>query len=143
MTEVLAALAVLLGAALASATGFGFSLLCAPVLFALIGPAPAIGLLIVLGAEVNALDSGQVRDTLTLCFLCLSPIGALALLVTGTRDALPDAALLALLVPATLAGQLAGRRAFARLAASERYEPVLTAVLLGSVCAGLAGAVAS
>jgi uncharacterized protein len=247
VTDVLAVLAVLLGGALASATGFGFSLLCAPVLFALIGPAPAVGLLIVLAAEVNALilategrrprplrretlvllgwslpgalvgvavlralspvalqltlsasvlltlllrrraprehageggrpprgaplagfaagalttsttasgpplivyllgrghDPGQVRDTLTLCFLSLSPIGALALLVTGTRDALPDLGLLALLVPAVVVGQLAGRRAFARLAAGGRYEPVLTGVLLASVCAGLIGALA-
>lgn len=45
--------AIALGAALQSATGFGFSLLCAPILFALLDPKPAIGLLAVLSIGVN------------------------------------------------------------------------------------------
>ncbi len=239
MTTILAAIAVAAGAVLASATGFGFQLLSAPLLFALLGPPQAVGVLIVLGAEVNALilategrrprpllretavvlgwalpgtvvgvavlralspvalqvaltvaillalvlrgravgrnpawaaplagftagalstststagpplityflgrghDPGRVRDTLTLCFLCLSPIGALALWVTGTRDALPDLGLVAVLTPVVVVGQLVGRRAFARLAGGGRYEPVLTGVLLCAVALGLAGA---
>lgn len=241
MTTLLAALAVAAGAMLASATGFGFSLISAPLLFALLGPRPAIGLLIVVGVEVNALtlatearrprpllrqavvllawsmpgavagvavlrsldavalqvvltlvvlstlavrrrrvtgapawaapaagfaagalttststsgppllayllgrghDPVQVRDTLTLCFLGLSPIGALALWLTGTHDALPDLGLVAALAPAALVGHLAGRRIFAALAAGGRYEPVLTVVLLASLGMGLAGALA-
>jgi uncharacterized membrane protein YfcA len=47
--------AVAAGAALQSATGFGFSLLAAPLLFAAVEPQPAIGLLAVLGLEVNLL----------------------------------------------------------------------------------------
>jgi uncharacterized protein len=47
--------AVLAGAALQSATGFGFSLLSAPILFAVVDPQPAIGLLALLGMEVNLL----------------------------------------------------------------------------------------
>jgi uncharacterized membrane protein YfcA len=242
VTTLLAAGAVLAGAALQSATGFGFSLLAAPLLFVLLGPAQAVGLLILLSLEVNLLtlgtegrrprpllrDSavllawsipgalagvfvlksldavwlqvalsvtvlatlaarrrrvhgtrgrgaplaglaagalttstsasgppllihllgrghspGEVRDTLTLCFIGLSPIGAAALWATGTTDAMPGLGLAAALVPAVLAGHLAGRRAFARLAGGGRYEPVLTAVLLVSVAAGLAGAIAS
>ena len=48
-------LAVAAGAALQSATGFGFSLLSAPILFAVVDPQPAIGLLALLGMEVNLL----------------------------------------------------------------------------------------
>ncbi len=242
MTALLAAGAVIAGGALASATGFGFSLLCAPLLFVLVGPAPAVGLLAILGLEVNlltlaterrrpnpllretgvllawsipgalvgvavlrSLDAvwlqvalsvtvlatlaarrrsvhgsrgrgaplaglaagalttatsaagppllihllgrghapGQVRDTLTLCFVGLSPIGVAALLVTGTDNAFDSLWLLLVLVPAAIAGHVAGRRGFARLAAGGAYEPVLTAVLLLSVAAGLAGAIAS
>jgi uncharacterized membrane protein YfcA len=242
VTTLLAALAVLAGAALQSATGFGFSVLAAPLLFVLLGPAQAVGLLILLSLEVNlltlgtegrqprpllhdtavllawsvpgavagvfvlrALDAvwlqvalsvtvlatlaarrrtvrrsgargaplaglaagalttstsaagpallihllgrgyapGQLRDTITLCFIGLSPIGAAALWATGTRDALPAFGLAATLVPAVLAGHLAGRRGFAKLAAGGAYEPVLTAVLLLSVAVGLVGAIAS
>lgn len=242
MTTVLAAIAVAAGAVLASATGFGFQLLSAPLLYALLGPHQAVGVLIVLGAEVNVLilaterrrprplaresavvlawsvpgaglgvvilnalsplalqialtagillalamrgrsarstpawagpaagftagvlstststagpplityflgrghDPGRVRDTLTLCFLCLSVIGGAVLWLSGTSDARPDLGLLAVLAPVALLGQVAGRRAFARLAAGDRYEPVLTGVLLVAVAVGLAGAVAS
>ncbi|MGH2949864.1 MAG: hypothetical protein ACRDPC_26985 [Solirubrobacteraceae bacterium] len=69
----------------------------------------------------------------------MSAIGAAALWLTGT-DALPDAALLATLVPVAAAGHLAGRPVFSRLAGGGGYEPVLTAVLLVSVVAGLAAA---
>lgn len=51
--EVAAALAVFAGAGLQSAVGFGFSLVCAPLVFAAHGPLQAIGLLTVLGLEVN------------------------------------------------------------------------------------------
>lgn len=48
-------LAVASGAALQSATGFGFSLLAAPLLYAVIDPQPAVGLLAVLGLAVNGM----------------------------------------------------------------------------------------
>jgi uncharacterized protein len=242
VTTLLSAAAVLAGAALASATGFGFSLLAAPLLFALLGPRHAVGSMLLLALVVNALilvaegrrpqplartaavvlassipgafagalvlrslpavalqlvlsvtvlativvrrravpasghggaplagfaagalttststngpplilhllgrghAPGEVRDTLTLCFLGMSPIGVAALWATGIHNALPDAGLLAALVPAAVVGQLAGRRAFARLAAGGGYERVLTGVLLLAVAVGLAGAVAS
>lgn len=45
--------AVLAGAALQAATGFGFGLLSAPIFFAVIDPQPAIGMLALLSLEVN------------------------------------------------------------------------------------------
>jgi uncharacterized membrane protein YfcA len=234
-----AAVAVAAGATLQSATGFGFSLVAAPLVFAAVGPEEAVGLLTLLSAQVSlmtlategrrpqpatgeclvvlaaaapgavvgvavlrALDvvalqiavsagviatlavrrlatrhlprwagvpagfaagalttstttSGppllvfllgrrltpeQMRDTLPVCFLGLSAIGALALWATGTTGAVPELWQVAVLVPVAAAGQVLGRRLFARLAASGRYEPVITAVLLASVLGGLAGA---
>jgi uncharacterized membrane protein YfcA len=235
-----AAVAVAAGAALQSATGFGFSIVAAPLVFAAVEPEEAVGLLIVLGSLVNVLtlaserrrprpvvrecavllafalpgavagvailraldpvalqvavsagvvatllarrlarrhtpawagpvaglaagalttstttagpplvvyllgrglEPVQVRDTMPVCFLGLSVVGVVALWVTGTRGAVPDAGLVALLVPVVIAGHLAGRPLFAALARSGRYEAVLTAVLLASVAAGLAAAV--
>ncbi|MEO7429861.1 MAG: sulfite exporter TauE/SafE family protein [Acidimicrobiales bacterium] len=242
-------LAVAAGAALQSATGFGFSLLSAPILFAVIDPQPAIGVLAVLGLEVNLMTlltegrrprpltreavvlvgcalpgallgvvvlrnlpavalqlllsagvlvtllvrralstrsatvpvlhdgprprpawsapvagllsgalstststSGPplllhllgrgarpsvVRDTLTVCFLALGTITPIALLVTRSTKAIPDAGLVAALLPAAFVGHLLGRRVFARLAHGHRYERVVTVVLLLSVTAGL------
>jgi uncharacterized membrane protein YfcA len=237
----LAAAGVAVGAALQSATGFGFSLIAAPLVFAAVGPPEAVGLLIVLSVEVNLLtlaterrrprplgreaavlvvwavpgafagvavlraldpvalqvavsvgvvatlaarrlapraqsppatwaapvagfaagglttststagppllvyllgrevEPERVRDTLTVCFLGLCAIGAVALLATGTGDAVPGAALLALTAPVVAAGHLAGRPVFARLVSGGRYEPVLTGVLLVSILGGLAG----
>ena len=51
----IAAAAVAAGAALQSATGFGFSVVAAPLVFAAVGPEEAVGLLLVLGTEVNLL----------------------------------------------------------------------------------------
>jgi uncharacterized membrane protein YfcA len=52
---VAAAAAVMTGAALQSAIGFGFALVGAPLLFAATSPEEAVGLLLVLGLEVNLL----------------------------------------------------------------------------------------
>jgi len=49
---------VLVGAGLQAATGFGFGLVTAPLLFAAAGPEAAVGLLMVLGLEVNLLTLG-------------------------------------------------------------------------------------
>jgi uncharacterized membrane protein YfcA len=243
--EVAAGVAVLAGAALQSATGFGFALVSAPLLFAAAEPEQAVGLLIVLGLVVNfltlgtegrrpeplvrdsvalvawslpgtvvgvvalrALDStalqvgvtlgvfatlavralarrrgadapgeapgwaapaagfasgalttstntagppvvlymlarsatpAQTRDTLTATFVGFSVLGLAALALTGTQGAAPHADALAALVPAVVAGHLAGRPVFARLA-GHHYEPVLTAVLVTTALAGLATA---
>jgi uncharacterized protein len=236
-----AAAAVAAGAALQSATGFGFSIVAAPLVFAVVEPEEAVGLLIVLGSLVNvltlvserrrprpvwrecavllasalpgavagvavlrALDpvalqvavsvgvvatlaarriaggrpspgwagpvaglaSGalststttagpplivyllgrrlepvQVRDTMPVCFLGFSAVSVLALWITGTSGAVPDAELVAILVPVVAAGHLAGRPLFAALVRGGRYEAVLTSVLIVSVVAGLVAAV--
>jgi uncharacterized membrane protein YfcA len=235
-----AAAAVAAGAALQSATGFGFSVVAAPLVFAVVEPEEAVGLLIVLGSLVNvltlvserrrprpvvrecvvvlafalpgavagvailraldpvalqiAVSAGvlatliarrvarerrapawagpvaglaagalttstttagpplivyllgrrleplQVRDTVPVCFLGLSVVGVIALVATGTSGAVPDAGLVAILVPVVAAGHLAGRPLFAGLVRSGRYEGVLTAVLIASVLAGLVAA---
>ncbi|MDX6690751.1 MAG: uncharacterized protein QOG15_2208 [Solirubrobacteraceae bacterium] len=55
MTVALAAAAVFLGASLQSATGFGFALIAAPVLFAAFGPREAVTASVLVGIEVSAL----------------------------------------------------------------------------------------
>lgn len=238
---VLAGAGVAAGAALQSATGFGFSLIAAPLVFATLEPAEAVGLLTLLGTEVNlltllgerrrpqpvwresllivgaaipgaiagvavlraldpvalqiavsvgvvatlvarrlaagrtipvwaapiagftagglttstttsgppmlvyllgrALTPAQLRDTMPVCFLGLSVVGAFALLVTRTHGAVPDAALVAVLVPVVAVSHVAGRPLFAALERSESYEQVVTALLLVSLVVGLATAV--
>ena len=237
---VVTGVAVTLGAALQSATGFGFALVSAPLVFAALGPQEAIGTLLVLGTEVSLLivagerrrprplrrdavvivaaslpgavagvavlrsldavalqvavtvgviatllarriasrraqrprpawsapvaglaagalststntsgpplllhltgrgsEPAQVRDTITVCFLGLSAVSAVALWLTRTSGAVPDPGVLAVLVPLVALGSLAGRRLFARLAGSGAYEPVLTAVRVVAVLTGL------
>lgn len=51
----LAAAAALLGAAVQSATGFGFALVLSPALFAVLEPAEAVGALLALGLVLNLL----------------------------------------------------------------------------------------
>jgi len=91
----------------------------------------------------RGLRPGVVRDTLTAAFLGFAPVSATALALTGTGDAVPDAAAVAALVPLTALGHVAGRPLFARLAAGRSYERVLTAVLLATVAAGLLGVLLS
>ena len=52
---VLAAVAALVGAAVQSATGFGFALVLSPALFAVMEPAEAVTVLLALGAALNLL----------------------------------------------------------------------------------------
>jgi len=242
---VAAGLAVAAGAALQSAVGFGFALIAAPLVFAATLPQEAVGLMLLLGAEVNlltlaaerrrprplwpdvvqvvawsapgavvgvvvlrALDAvalqllvtagvvatlvvtrraaaavaeredphppprwgrpaaglasgalntstttggppivlllmnrgvppSRVRDTLTSTFLSFFPVSVLVLALTGTHGAVPTARAVAVLVPLTAAGQLAGRPLFRRLAHGRRYESVLTGVLVAAVAGGL------
>ncbi len=99
------------------------------------GP-PLIVYLLRRGAE-----PGEMRDTLTVCFLGLGVIGAAALWATGTDD-LPDGSLLLWMIPLVAVAHVAGRPLFARLAGSGSYERVVTVMLLIAVAAGLVGAVA-
>jgi uncharacterized protein len=81
----------------------------------------------------------QTRDTLTATFVGYSLLGFTALLVSETDGVIPPADALAALLPAVVIGHLAGRPMFARIA-EDRYEPVLTAVLIATALAGLATA---
>jgi hypothetical protein len=87
----------------------------------------------------RGLAPAEVRDTLTVTFLGLGAVGAVALLATRT-PALPAALPVAVLLPAVAVGHVAGRRGFARLAAAGRYEVVLTGVLVIAVVVGLVSA---
>ena len=55
MTPLVAAAAVAAGAAVQSATGFGFSIVAAPLVFATVEPEQAVGLLIILGSLVSVI----------------------------------------------------------------------------------------
>ena len=83
----------------------------------------------------------RLRDTLTVCQLGLSVIGAVAIAATGTEGAMPSAGLIAVFVPLVLVAQIAGRPLFALLARHGGYEPVLNATLVVAVAAGLVTAV--
>jgi uncharacterized membrane protein YfcA len=87
----------------------------------------------------RGIPPGQVRDTLTTVFLGFAAVSVLALVLTGTREALPSGATLAALVPLCALGHLAGRPVFRRLAAGAGYERVLAVVLCAAVAIGLAG----
>jgi uncharacterized protein len=81
----------------------------------------------------------QTRDTLTATFVGYSLLGYAALLLSGTDGVVPPAAALGALLPAVVIGHLAGRPVFARIP-EDRYEPVLTTVLIATALAGLATA---
>jgi uncharacterized membrane protein YfcA len=230
-----ACVSVALGAMLQAATGFGFSLVAAPLVFAALDAEPAIVLLLILGLEINLLtlmtehrtprplmratvtvlafaipgafagvivlralpevalqlavtagvigtllarrvttahlpasvaglaagalttttstngpplllhllgrgaEPEQVRDTLTVCFIGLAALGAFALASSGS-PAVPDGTLVLALVPVVALAHVLGRRGFAKLAAGEHYERVLTGVMLVAVLVGLIGA---
>jgi uncharacterized membrane protein YfcA len=85
----------------------------------------------------RGLPAPRVRDTLTTVFLGLGILGAVVLAATGTDAAIPPPLpALAAMVPLVVAGHVAGRPVFAHLARTA-YEPVVTAVLLAAVVAGL------
>jgi uncharacterized membrane protein YfcA len=82
-------------------------------------------------------DPARVRDTLTVLFMIFTVISVLVLLAFGVSRAVPEGASLLALTPVVVAGHLAGRPIFARLARGH-YEDVLTAVLIVSALTGLA-----
>jgi uncharacterized protein len=104
---------VVAGAMLQAATGFGFSLVAAPLLFAAIEPEPAVVLLLVLGLEVNVLTLATERrrprplTDSTLIMLAWAIPGALA--GVAVLRALPADAL-QVAVTLGVAGTLAARR---------------------------------
>jgi uncharacterized protein len=79
----------------------------------------------------------QMRDTLAAVFIALALLSTPALLASGTFE-VPSA--IAALLAAGLAGQLLGRRLFARLP-GDRYENVVLVVLAGAALIALATSV--
>jgi uncharacterized membrane protein YfcA len=148
MLVVAACAGVVAGAMLQAATGFGFSLVAAPLAFAAIGPEPAVVLLLVLGLEVNVLTLGTerrrprpLRDA-TITLLAWSLPGALA--GVAVLRSLPGSALqiaVTLGVLATLAARrvraahvpawLAGVTAGALTTSTSTSGPPLLLHLLG------------
>lgn len=97
------------GAALQSATGFGFSLLAAPILFAVMDPQPAIGLLAALGLEVNLLTlftEGRrprpLLDETVVLMACALPGALLGIVVLRSLPAVALQVLLSIGVVTTL-----------------------------------------
>ena len=108
MTIALAALAVFVGAALQSATGFGFALIAAPVLFALLGPREAVTAGVLLGLVLNALTlATERRRPAILAREAATVVGwslpGLALGALALRE-LPERPLSVLVAVAVLAG---------------------------------------
>jgi uncharacterized protein len=115
--EIAAGVAVLAGAALQSATGFGFALVSAPLLFAATEPARAVGLLIVLGLLVNLMTLGTegrrpqplVRDALKILAWAIPGVAA-GLLALRSLDSTALQVGVTLGVFATLAVRALARR---------------------------------
>jgi uncharacterized membrane protein YfcA len=127
--EIAAGVGVLAGAALQSATGFGFALVSAPLLFAAAKPEQAVGLLILLGLIVNAMTLGTegrrpeplVRDS-TAILACGLPGVFVGVLVLRALSATALQVGVTLGVFATLAVRaLAQRRGAAGAAGAPRW----------------------
>jgi uncharacterized membrane protein YfcA len=131
----LAALAVAAGAALQSATGFGFSLIAAPLVFAAVEPAQAVGLMILLGTGVNLLTLAgerrrpepELRESAAILAAAL-PGAVLGVAVLRALD--PVA--LQFAVTAGVIGTLAARRL-----AAGRHTPFWGAPVAGLFAGGL------
>lgn len=139
--------AVAAGAGLQSATGFGFSLLSAPILFAVIEPQPAIGLLALLGMEVNLLtlltEGRQPRPLVgeaAVLIGCALPGALLGVVVLRSLDAVALQLLLSVGVIATLVVRhaLSARPAVVPvLADGPRPRPAWSAPLAGLLSGAL------
>lgn len=118
MTVALAALAVFLGSGLQSATGFGYAMFAAPILFVLLGPREAVTLGVLLGLLTNGLLLATerrrpvvlARDAVVLVAWSVPGLvlGAIVLREVPER---PLSALVALAVFAGLGLRLRGDRA--------------------------------
>jgi len=115
-----AALALLVGAALQSATGFGFALVSAPILFGLLGPREAVTTGVIVGILLSSLTLATewrrpqvlVRDAVKLVAWSLPGI-ALGVLALREVPEQPLSVLVALAVLAGLALRVRGIRAAA------------------------------
>ena len=138
----LAAVAVFLGASLQSATGFGFALIAAPILFAVFGAQEAVTAGVLLGVTINLQTLATERrmprvlggELLALVAWSLPglALGALALRELSERLL---SALVALVVLGGLALRLRARRARATgaLARTRRWSAPLAGVSTGAL----------
>ena len=84
----------------------------------------------------------EIRDSLGMAFLLLNGFGVLALLVPGSAELRLDGTTVAILLVATVCGQVAGRALFTRLDPIRFRAIGLTLVVatgMASIAAGLAG----
>jgi uncharacterized membrane protein YfcA len=139
LVAVAAGVAVATGAALQSAVGFGFALVCAPLLFAALPAEEAVGLLVLLGLEVNLLTllgerrrPAPAREEVVPVVIWALP-GSLA--GVAVLRALDDVALQLLVTAGVVVALLVNRRAGAAAAATPRRT---TASGAGRALAGLA-----
>jgi uncharacterized membrane protein YfcA len=145
-----AAAAVFLGAGLQSATGFGFALVSAPILFALLGPRQAVTAGALLGIELSLLTLATERRVPRVLHgealaLVLWSLPGLALGAVALRE-LPDRVLSVLVAVAVLAGlvlRLRGRDRALRApapdepAAGAAGEPIVRARPWSTAAAGV------
>ena len=118
MTVALAALAVLVGAALQSATGFGFALVAAPILFALLGAQEAVSAGVLLALLLNGLTLATERRRPAVLWrdavaLVAWSVPGLALGALALRE-LPERPLSALVAVAVLTALVVRARSHAR-----------------------------
>ena len=139
--EVAAGAAVLLGALLQSAVGFGFALVCAPLLFAAIGPIEAVGLVTLLGLQVNLmtlLGEGRRPEPLrelAARMLAWSLPGMLAgVAVLRSVDAVVLQVLLTVTVFATLAARRLAQRRAAKPGPAPPWAPPVAGLAAGALC---------
>ena len=85
--------------------------------------------------------AARMRDTLSVLFASFNVLGLVAIAASQSELALPRDGVLAVLGAAALAGHLAGRPVFARLAAGH-YDQVVAGLLLVSVLTGAVVAIA-
>jgi uncharacterized membrane protein YfcA len=141
VTVAAAALALFVGAALQSATGFGFALVSAPILFALLGPREAVTAGMVVALLLNSLTlAGErrrpqvlVRDAAGLVAWSLP---GMALGIVALRE-VPERPLSALVALAVLAGL--GLRVRSRRAGAVAPEPRRWHVPAAGATAGALG----
>jgi len=136
---VVAGVAVLAGAALQAATGFGFGLVAAPLLFAAVPSQEAVGLVTVLGVLLNLLTLGSERRRPQP--LAREVLGLLAWSVPGLFVGVLllrslDAMTLQIIVTAGVLSSLAIRR----IRPPERAVPRWALPAVGVVSGGLATA---
>ena len=108
-----ACVSVLVGTMLQAATGFGFSMVAAPLVFAALEAEPAVGLLLILGVEINLLTLGTegrrpqpLRRSLVTMLVAAAPGALIGVVVLR---ALPEVAL-QIAVTVGVAGTLLARR---------------------------------